>query len=123
MSKQAKAAEKICFKNRSHAYKQKVVFEIENGLISRNYAAKKYGVSRSSIAYWCKKLGTDMTEENNHSTRKELKKLKSKIEELEFMNEVRKDAIAQMLKLLGEEGKNSYAKQLEDIAREMEKRR
>jgi len=121
MRQKPSVAEKTPFRERTHAFKLKVVHEIENGLISKNFAAKKYLATRSSIDYWCKKLGTDMSEKNNHSTQKEIKKLKAKIEELEFMNLVRKDAIAEMLKLLGEEGKNSYAKQLEDIAREIEK--
>jgi len=28
----------------------------KNGLISTNYASKKYNISRSTIAYWMKKL-------------------------------------------------------------------
>ena len=123
MTTKPSPAGKNRFKERTHSFKLKVVQEIENGLISRHYAAKKYLASRSSIDYWCKKLGTDMNQENNHSTNKKIKKLEAKIEELEFMNLVRKDAIAAMLKLLGEEGKNSYAKQLEDIAREIERRK
>lgn len=123
MTKKASPAEKISFRESSFAFKRKVVQEIENGLISKNFAAKKYLASRSSIDYWCKKLGTDMKEENNHSTKKEIKKLKAKIEELEFINLVHKEALAEMFKKFGDDPKKSYAKQLEEFAREIEKRK
>src|SRR5690242_15068479 len=101
MTKKASPAEKIPFRESSFGFKRKVVQEIENGLISKNFAAKKYLASRSSIDYWCKKIGTDMNEENNHSTKKEIKKLKAKIEELEFINLVHKEALAEMFKKYG----------------------
>lgn len=123
MKKRGHPADKIPFSQYSHSMKMRVVQEIENGLISKNYASKKYLASRSSIDYWCKKLGTSMTPKNNHSTSKEIRKLKSKIEDLEFMNKVRKEVIAEMLKLMGEDGKKSYPKQLEEFAREIEKRK
>ena len=77
MRQKPSVAEKTPFRERTHAFKLKVVQEIENGLISKNFAAKKYLATRSSIDYWCKKLGTDMSEKNNHSTQKEIKKLKA----------------------------------------------
>lgn len=123
MTKKASPAEKIPFRESSFGFKRKVVQEIENGLISKNFAAKKYLASRSSIDYWCKKLGTDMNEENNDSTKKEIKKLKAKIEELEFINLVHKEALAEMFKKYGEDPKKSYAKQLEEFVREIEKRK
>ena len=123
MTKKASPAEKITIPEFSFAFKLKVVQEIENGLISKNFAAKKYLASRSSIDYWCKKLGTDMNEKNNYSTQKEIKKLKEKIEELEFINMVHKEALTEMFKKFGDEQKKSYAKQLEEFAREIEKRK
>jgi transposase-like protein len=122
MTKKTLAVEKIPFRETSFAFKLKVVQEIENGLISRNFAAKKYLASRSTIEYWYKKLSTDMNE-NNNSAQKEIKKLKAKIEELEFMNEVRKEALEAMFKKFGDEAKKSYPKQLEEFAREIEKRK
>ena len=52
-----------------------------------------------------------MTPKNNHSTSRRSGKLKSKIEDLEFMNKMGKEVIAEMLKLMGEDGKKSYPKQ------------
>jgi len=123
MKKKTSPAEKMAIPKFSFAFKLKVVQEIQNGLISKNFAAKKYLASRSSIDYWCKKLGNDMTEKNNYSTQKEIKKLKAKIEELEFINLVHKEALAEMFKKFGDEPKKSYAKQLEEFAREIEKRK
>ena len=123
MKKRGQAADKIPFSQYSHSMKLKVVQEIENGLISKNYASKKYLASRSSIDYWCKKLGTVMTDKDNHSVKKENKKLKDRIEELEFINRVRKDALEEMFKKFGDEAKKSFPKQLEEMAREMEKRK
>lgn len=123
MTNKPSPAEKISFRERSHAFKAKVVQEIENGLISRNFAAKKYLATRSSIDYWCKKLGTDMNEQNNHSTKKEIKKLKSKIEDQELLITVQREALDCMFKKFGDEAKKSYAKQLADFAKEIQKRK
>ncbi len=122
MTKKITPTERIPFREYSHAFKLKVVQEIENGLISRNFAAKKYLASRSTIEYWCKKLGTDMTENNNRSTQKQLKKLKEKVEELELINRIKQEVIDECFKRMGkDEAKKSYPKQLLDIAREIEK--
>ena len=122
MTKKTTAAEPIRFKECSHAFKLKVVQEIENGLISRNFASKKYLATRSTIDYWCKKLGTDMNEKSNHSTRKEIKKLKEKNEELQLICDIRQDIIDQFIKLVGEEAaKNLYPKQLIEEVRRMGK--
>jgi transposase-like protein len=123
MTKKDSPAEIKSIPKFSFAFKLKVVQEIENGLISKNFASKKYLASRSSIDYWCKKLGTDMNENNNHSTQKEIKKLKAKIEELEFINMVHKEALTEIFKKFGDDPKKSYAKQLEEFAREIEKRK
>ena len=120
MTKKTTAAEPMRFKECSHAFKLKVVQEIENGLISRNFAAKKYLATRSTIEYWCKKLGADMNEKNNHSTRKEIKKLKAKIEELQLITDIRQDIIDEFIKLVGEDAaKNLYPKQLIEEVRRM----
>ena len=42
MTKKASPAEKITIPKFGFAFKLKVVQEIENGLISKNFAAKKY---------------------------------------------------------------------------------
>ena len=120
MTKKTSAAEPIRFKECSHAFKLKIVQEIENGLISKNFASKKYLATRSTIDYWCKKLGTDMNEKNNHSTRKEIKKLKEKNEELQLIADIRQDIIDEFIKLVGEDAsKNLYPKQLIEEVRRM----
>ena len=122
MTKKTSAAEPMRFKECSHAFKLKVVQEIENGLISKNFASKKYLATRSTIDYWCKKLGTDMNEKNNHSTRKEIKKLKEKNEELQMICDIRQDIIDEFIKLVGEgAAKNLYPKQLIEEVRRMGK--
>lgn len=116
-------AEQIPFSERSHAFKLKVVKEIENGQISRNFAAKKYFASRSSIDYWFKKLSLDMNDSNeNKSLKKQIKKLKEEIEELKFVKEVHTEVIKDAFKRLGEEEKKSYAGQLMQFAKEIEKK-
>jgi transposase len=100
----------------------KVVQEIENGLISRNFAAKKYLATRSTIDYWCKKIGTDMNEPNNHSLQKENKKLKKEVEELRLLTDIRMDIIDALIKEMGEENaKKLYPKQLIEDVRKMGK--
>ena len=122
MTKKMLPAERIRFKECSHSFKKKVVQEIENGLISKNFASKKYLATRSTIDYWCKKLGTDMNEKSNHSTRKEIKKLKEKNEELQLICDIRQDIIDEFIKLVGEEAaKNLYPKQLIEEVRRMGK--
>ncbi|RYE51962.1 MAG: DNA-binding protein [Sphingobacteriales bacterium] len=121
MSKKIKADEGIRFAERSHAFKMKVVREIENGLISRNYAAKKYLATRSSIYYWFKKLST-MDDSNNKSLQKEIKKLKEEIEELKFMNQVYDESLDELFKKYNVDPKKSYAGQLRTFAKELQKK-
>jgi transposase-like protein len=122
MTTKRSPAEKIPFRQYSHSLKVKVVQEIENGLISRNFAAKKYLASRSTIEYWCKKLGTDMNEKSNHSTQKEIKKLKKQVEELKLLTDIRMDIIDALIKEMGEEAaKKLYPKQLIEEVRKMGK--
>lgn len=79
-----------------YTLKLKVINEIQNGQISINYASKKYNISRSSITYWLKKFTT--LEQNNKNMGKnyEIKKLKEKIEELEFIKEFQQDILAEV---------------------------
>ena len=61
-----------------------------------------------------------MNEKNNHSTRKEIKKLKEKNEELQLICDIRQDIIDEFIKLVGEEAaKNLYPKQLIEEVRRM----
>src|SRR5829696_3048035 len=122
MTHKNNADEKIPFREYSYSLKMKVVHEIQNGLISRNFASKKYLATRSTIDYWCKKLGTNMSEQNNYSTQKEIKKLKSQIEDLELISDLRMEIIDELMKLVGDEAaKKLYPKQLIEDVRRMKK--
>ena len=122
MTKKSRVAEKISFREYSFSLKRKVVQQVENGLISKNFAAKKYLASRSTIDYWCKKLGSDMNEENNHSTKKELKKLRNQVAELKLLTDIRMDIIDALIKEMGEDAaKKLYPKQLIEEVRKMGK--
>ena len=71
----------------SFELKLMIIDQIQNGQISVNYAAKFYNVSRSSIDYWLKKYCTLEQKKRGMSKQDEIKKLKDKIEELEFIKE------------------------------------
>lgn len=81
--------------------KLKVIGEIRNGQISVNYASKKYNISRSSITYWLKKFSTLEQTNKNMSKNKEIKLLKDKIEELEFVKEFQQEIIAEVELITG----------------------
>ena len=81
--------------------KLKVISEIRNGQISVNYASKKYNISRSSITYWLKKFSTLEQTNKNRSKNKEIKLLKDKIEELEFVKEFQQEIIAEVELITG----------------------
>jgi transposase-like protein len=68
----------------SFDFKLFVIDEINNGQISANYASKKYNISRSTIAYWIKKLSNFNAKSNCMSKDQEIKKLKEQIDELVF---------------------------------------
>ena len=115
-------AEKLRFSERTYAFKLKVVQEIENGLISKNFASKKYLATRSTIEYWCKKIGTVMSEPNNQSLQKQLKKLKKENDELKLLTDIRMDIIDALIKEMGEDAaKKLYPKQLIEEVRKMGK--
>jgi len=73
-----------------------VVDQIQNGQISTNFASKKYDVPRTTIGYWVKKYSTLVQQNTGMSKNDEIKKLKEKIEELEFQKDFQQDIIADM---------------------------
>ena len=87
----------------SFDFKLFVIDEINNGQISANYASKKYNISRSTIAYWIKKLSTFNAKSNGMSKDQEIKKLKEKIEELLFIKDFQQDMIVEFENLTGQE--------------------
>jgi transposase-like protein len=78
-----------------------VVDQIQNGQISTNFASKKYDVPRTTISYWLKKYSTLVQQNTGMSKLDEIKKLKERIEELEFVKDFQQDVIADMELITG----------------------
>ncbi len=78
-----------------------VVDQIQNGQISTNSASKKYDVPRTTITYWLRKYSTLVQQNTGMSKNDEIKKLKEKIEELEFQKDFQQDIIADMELITG----------------------
>jgi transposase-like protein len=87
----------------SFDFKLSVIDEINNGLISVNYASKKHNISRSTIDYWMKKLSNYASKSKGMSKEQEIKKLKERLEELEFIKDFQQDMIVEFEKITGEE--------------------
>ena len=79
----------------SYDFKISVLKEIANGLISANFASKKYNISRSTLDYWKKKLMDKNMANKQHSANDEIRRLKRKIEDLEGITEFQKELIKQ----------------------------
>ena len=105
----------------SFELKLMIIDQIQNGQISVNYAAKFYNVSRSSIDYWLKKYSTLEQKKRGMSKQDEIKKLKDKIEELEFIKEFQRDYIANLENLSGLDLAKKHLP--EALAKEIEKRK
>jgi len=98
-----------------------VVDQIFNGQISRNAAAKKYEVPRTTINYWLRKYSTLAQQNTGMSKNDEIKKLKERIEELEFQKDFQQDIIADMELITGVDmSKKSLPKTL---AKEIEQKK
>jgi transposase-like protein len=78
-----------------------VVDQILNGQISTNFASKKYDVPRTTITYWLKNYSTLVQQNTGMSNQDEIKKLKERIEELEFQKDFQQDIIADMELITG----------------------
>src|SRR5215210_1388766 len=105
----------------SFEFKLSVIDEINNGLISANYAAEKYNISRSTIAYWIKKLSNYASKSRRMSKDKEIKKLRERIEELEFVKDFQQDMIVEFEKLTGEEFSKKFLP--EHLAQEIQRKK
>lgn len=101
--------------------KLSIIDEINNGQISVNYASKKYQISRSSITYWMKKLSNFKQKSISMGKNNELKKLRERIEELEFIKDFQQDIIADFENITGEELSKKYLP--EALAKEIEKKK
>ena len=78
---------KIEYKKIGFDLKLSIIDQISNGQISLNHASRLHGISRSSITYWMKKLRSFEQNSKTMSKNQELKKLKDRIEELEFIKD------------------------------------
>ena len=103
--------------------KLSIIDEIHNGLISVNHAAEVYGISRSSINYWMQKLSSFVQRKKSVSLKEENKKLKERIEALEFIKDLQQDIIVDFEKVTGQElSKKSLPETLaNEIARKKKK--
>ena len=100
-----------------------IIDEIQNGLISVNHASKIYGISRSSISYWMKKLSSFTQTRKGMSKNDEIKKLKERLEALEFIKDLQQDIIADFEKTTGMELSKKYLPETlaNEIARKKKK--
>jgi transposase-like protein len=105
----------------SFDFKLSVIDEINNGLISVNYASKKHNISRSTIDYWMKKLSNYAAKSKGMSKNDELKKLRERIEELEFIKDFQQDMIVEFEKVTGEELSKKFLP--EHLAQEIQKKK
>ena len=105
----------------SYALKIKIVDLVTNGRISKNAAAKKYNVSRSSLDYWIKKFANLAQKETTMCKDKELKKVRDRIEELEFIKDFQQDLIAEYELETGDLKSKKYLP--EQLAKEIEQKR
>jgi transposase-like protein len=101
-------AEKKTRKRINFSLKRQIVSEVSCYKISISQAAKKYEVSRSSIDYWLEKYSTLDDKKAYMSKKDELKKLKSRIEELELIKDFQQDLIAEFEEETGLELSKKY---------------
>ena len=115
MKEQKEPSRKKTYKKVGFDLKLLIIDQIQNGRISVNYAAKKYNISKSSIDYWLKKYNTLDQKKLGMSKQDEIKKLKQRIEELEFVKDFQQDVIADMELITGVDlAKKSLPKTLAD---------
>jgi transposase-like protein len=103
-----------------------IIDKIYNGQISVNHAASVYNISRSSINYWMQKLSSFTQTKQGMSKNDELKKLRERIEELEFVKDLQQDIIADPIAIgFEKETGLEFAKKLlpEALVKEIEKKK
>ena len=101
--------------------KLKIIDQVSNGQISVNHASAKYNVGRNAIYYWLQKYATLEQKQKGMAKKDEIKKLKEKIEELEFIKNFQQMVIAEAELDTG----NDYAKKSlpESLAKEVEQKK
>ena len=96
MKEKKESCRKKSYEKVTYQHKLFVIDQIRNGQISINYASKKYDISRSSISYWLKKHSTFEQKKKSMSLKDENKKLRERVEELEFVKDFQQEVIAEM---------------------------
>ena len=102
------ACRKEGYQKVSFEHKLFVIDQINNGQISANFASKKYNISRATIHYWMKKLSNYSNQKTFISKDDEIKKLKSRVEDLEGIKEFQQELIVEFEKVTGEELSKKY---------------
>ena len=108
-------------KNCSFEFKTFVIEQINNGQISLNFASKKYNISRSTLDYWRKKMSNYTSKNNSMSLEQEIKKLRERNEELEFIKDFQQDLIVEFEKVTGQELSKKYLP--EHLANEIQRKK
>jgi transposase-like protein len=108
-------------KNCSFEFKTFVIEQINNGQLSLNFASKKYNISRSTLDYWRRKLSNYGSKQTGMSKEQEIKKLRERIEELEFIKDFQQDVIIEFEKVTGKELSKKYL--LEDLSNEIQRKK
>ena len=96
MEQKENPATKITYQGYSWGLKISIIEQIENGQISINQAAKKYGVSRSGIQKWMQRFGNldkKLRAMGGRSPKQEIKELRKKISNLETERDILESAI------------------------------
>ena len=112
---------KTSYQKISFDLKLSIIDQIHNGQISINHAASVYNISRSSINYWMQKLSSFEQNKKGMSKNDEIKKLKERVEELEFIKELQQDIIVDFEKSTGQEIAKKYLPEI--LANEIEKKK
>ncbi len=117
------ACPKKAYQKVSFDLKLSIIDQINNGLISVNHASVVYNISRSSINYWMQKLSSFTQNKKGMSKNDEIKKLKERIEALEFIKDLQQDIIVDFEKVTGEELSKKYLPEAlaNEIARKKKK--
>ena len=108
-------------KETSFEFKLSVIAEIANGQISANFASKKYNISRSTIAYWQKKLSNYTVDKKFKSKEDEIKALRERIYDLEGVKDFQQDVIIEFERVTGKELSKKFLP--ERLANEIQKKK
>ena len=105
----------------SFELKLSIIDQIANGQISANFASKKYNISRSTIAYWQKKLSSYIVEKKFKSKEDEIKALRNRIYDLEGIKDFQQDIIIEFERVTGKELSKKFLP--EKLANEIQKKK